>query len=146
MKHLRLLLAVFSAVFCLCINAQTGSAVGEGSFYLYNVGADGYIVGANNWGTRASITKVGGISVTLALIDGDNYTVSCAPTYKNLYLGGNGYIDRPVEESSWQFVAVPGQNNVYKMVCAEGTLFADEGATTTTVGADPTMPTHIGNW
>ncbi len=137
MKQLRLLLAVFSAVFCLCINAQTGSAVGEGSFFLYNVGADGYIVGANNWGTRASITKAGGISVTLALIDGSNYTVSCAPTYKNLYLGGNGYIDRPVEESSWQFVAVPGQTNVYKMVCAEGTLFADEGATTTTVGADP---------
>lgn len=130
-------MAVFSAVFCLCINAQTGSAVGEGSFFLYNVGADGYIVGANNWGTRASITKAGGISVTLALIDGSNYTVSCAPTYKNLYLGGNGYIDRPVEESSWQFVAVPGQTNVYKMVCAEGTLFADEGATTTTVGADP---------
>lgn len=137
MKQLRLLLAVFSAVFCLCVNAQTGSAVGEGSFFLYNVGADGYIVGANNWGTRASITKAGGISVTLALIDGGNYTVSCAPTYKNLYLGGNGYIDRPVEESSWQFVAVPGQTNVYKMVCAEGTFFADEGATTTTVGADP---------
>ena len=137
MKQLRLLLAVFSAVFCLCVHAQTGSAVGEGSFFLYNVGADGYIVGANNWGTRASITKAGGISVTLALIDGSNYTVSCAPTYKNLYLGGNGYIDRPVEESSWQFVAVPGQINVYKMVCAEGTFFADEGATTTTVGADP---------
>lgn len=137
MKQLRLLLTTLLAVFCLCINAQTGSAVGEGSFFLYNVGADGYIVGANNWGTRASITKAGGISVTLALIDDANYTVSCAPTYKNLYLGANGYIDRPVEESSWQFVAVEGQTNVYKMVCADGTFFADEGATTTSVGADP---------
>ncbi len=132
-------MVAFAAVFGLCVNAQTWTAseVGEGTFYLYNVGAEGYLVGANNWGTRASMAKTGGISITLANLGDGNYSVSCAPTYQNMYLGANGYIDRPVGESSWSFVPVSGQTNVYKMVCAGGTFFADEGATTTTVGADP---------
>jgi len=132
-------MAALAAVFGLCVNAQTWTAseVGEGTFYLYNVGAQGYLVGANSWGTQASIAKTGGISVTLAGLDGGNYSVSCAPTYQNMYLGANGYIDRPVGESSWQFVPVEGQTNVYRMTCSDGMFFANAGATSTGVGGDP---------
>lgn len=139
MRQLRLLMAAFAAVFGLCVNAQTWTAseVGEGTFYLYNVGAEGYLVGANSWGTQASIAKTGGISVTLASLGEGNYSVCCAPTYQNMYLGANGYIDRPVGESSWSFEAVAGQTNVYKMVCSGGTFSAVEGETTTAVGEDP---------
>ena len=147
MRQLRLLMAALAAVFGLCVNAQTWtpSEVGEGTFYLYNVGAKGYLVGGNDWGTRASIAQKGGISVNLEKLEDGNYTVSCSPTYNNLYLGANGYVDRPVGESSWQFIPVEGQTGVYQMVCSAGMLFANAGATSTSVGANPAWKELVTN-
>jgi len=146
MKHFRLLLTLLTlTIGWTNASAQTwtGSEVADGTFYLYNVGAKGYLIGANNWGTRASVADQGGIIVTLALKDGA-YSISTAPTYANLFLGGNGYVDRPESESAWTFTPIEGQTNVYKLSCSAGTLFVDTqseaytlGTTPTSVGTDP---------
>ncbi|MBR5697510.1 MAG: dockerin type I repeat-containing protein [Prevotella sp.] len=146
MKHFRLLLTLLALITGgVSVSAQTwtGNEVSEGTFYLYNVGAKGYLIGANNWGTRASVTENGGITVTLALKDGV-YTISTAPTYSGAYLGANGYVDRAESESAWSFTPVEGQINVYKISCSAGTLFVDVDAETytmetsvTSVGTDP---------
>ena len=55
----------FMALWLLCLMATglsaqtwTASAPAEGTFFLYNVGNAGFLYGANDWGTRASITMV----------------------------------------------------------------------------------------
>ena len=52
--------------------------------YLYNVGAKGFLIGANDWGTRASIDAAKGYKVNMTLnADGQTYT------FKNEAKGGN---------------------------------------------------------
>ncbi len=140
MKRKRLLFAAIALVAgALNINAQgwTASEVGAGSFYLYNVGAQGYVVGGNNWGTRATITTQGGILTTL--VGSENaYEIQTSPTFNGRHLGYNGFVDNGDANQIWTFEAVEGESNVYKLKTSSGTyLFADAGATTTTVGADP---------
>ena len=124
----------------------TPSEPAAGEFYLYNVGAKGFLVGANNWGTRASIDATGGIPVTLA--GNDTYTISTAPTYSGKYLGSNGYVDG--DSYAWTFETVAGQDKVYKLKAGDNYLFADAVADanllakTTTVGADP--GTNMAYW
>ena len=40
--------------------------------YLYNVGAGQWLTGANNYGTKASLTPYGGLNVTMLTDNGDN--------------------------------------------------------------------------
>lgn len=137
MRKLKLLIAAAALLVGTGTQAQTWtpSEVGAGSFYIYNVGAKGYIVAGNNWGTRASINAQGGILTTLAAADGA-YTISTASTYAGKFLGTDGYVDQ--NSYNWTFEAVEGEANVYKMKKADGNyLFADAGATTTSIGADP---------
>ena len=66
------------------IQAQTwtASAPSAGTFYLYNVGNNGFLVGGNNYTTRASLTRQGGIPVTLSDSGTDGaYYISTEPTY-----------------------------------------------------------------
>lgn len=140
MKRKRLLFAAIALIAgALNINAQgwTASEVGAGSFYLYNVGAQGYVVGGNNWGTRATITTQGGILTTL--VGSENaYEIQTSPTFNGKHLGYNGYVDNGDANQIWTFEAVAGEENVYKLKTSSGSyLFADQGATTTTVGDDP---------
>ena len=114
----------------------TPSPVGAGSFYLYNVGAKAYMVAGNNWGTRASMNPQGGLHVTLVASD-EAYEITTSPTFEGKHLGFNGYVDNGDANQNWTFEAVEGQTNVYKLSTGSAYLFADEGATTTTVGADP---------
>lgn len=96
----------------------TASAVGEGTFYLYNVGNDGFMRGANDWDTRASLTKQGGIPVTLAAGTGENvFSISTSPTYKDLFLGHDGYVDVGTNGNytEWKFIAVEGETNTYRL-------------------------------
>ena len=143
MKRKRLLFAAIALVAgALNINAQTPSEVGAGSFYLYNVGAKGYIVAGNNWGTRASINPQGGILTTFAA-SGDGYTISTTPTFSGKYLGVDGYVDQA--SVVWTFEAVEGEGNVYKMKRPNGDyLLADAGATTTSFSTDPS--TDYAKW
>lgn len=114
----------------------TASPVGEGSFYLYNVGAKAYMVAGNNWGTRASVNPQGGILTTFKAVDG-KYEIQTSPSFSGKHLGFNGYVDNGDANQNWTFEAVEGQTNVYKLSTGTAYLYADAGATTTSVGADP---------
>ena len=102
----------------------TASAVGEGTFYLYNVGNAGFLVGGNNYTTRASLTVQGGIPVTLQTSGTeDAYYISTEPTYTSLFLGSDGYIDKASSSSkytAWLFTVVEGQENTYMIKATNG--------------------------
>ncbi|MCR5473069.1 MAG: hypothetical protein K6F02_07940, partial [Prevotella sp.] len=111
--------------------------IADGKYYLYNVGAEGFIVGANDWGTRASIAKVGGVEIEAVMADG-KYELKTASLYPGKHIGFNGYVDNG-DASNWTIVPVEGQEGVFTL-STDGTnvLFWDGGeATTTTVGAMP---------
>ena len=135
-KKLLTMAAAIMMAGSLWAQGWTPSAVAEGDYYLYNVGAKGFVVGANNWGTRVSIADKGGIKVTLVETSGA-YEIKTSPTYNGKHLGFNGYVDNGDADQNWIFEAVEGETNVYKLSTGSAYLFADEGATTTTVGADP---------
>jgi len=138
MRKFRLLLTAIAAVFVGHASAQgwVPSEVGEGTFYLYNVGAKGFVVGANDWGTRASISQAGGLAFTFKAVDG-KYELGTDYVYGGKHLGFNGYVDNGEADQNWTFEAVAGETNVYKMSTGEKYLFADATANTTSVGADP---------
>ena len=111
------------------------ATLAEGKYYMYNVAAEGYLVGANNWGTRASIAKVGGIEIEAVSADG-KYELK-TPLY-NKHLGFDGYVDNG-NPANWTVTGVEGQEGVFTL-STDGTnvLFWDGGsATTTSVGAMP---------
>ena len=111
--------------------------IAEGKYYIFNPAANGYIVGANNWGTRASISQTGGIEFEAVLADG-KYELKSAPLYAGKHLGFNGYVDN-ADLSNWTIAPVEGQEGVFTLATTDGkVLFWDGGnATTTTVGAMP---------
>ena len=111
--------------------------IADGKYYIFNVAANGFIVGANDWGTRASISKTGGIEFEAVLSDG-KYELKSAPLYAGKHLGFNGYVDNG-DAANWTIVPVEGQEGVFTLT-TDGTnvLFWDGGEkTTTTVGAMP---------
>lgn len=120
----------------------TASSVGAGEFYLYNVGAEAYVVPGNNWGTRASVNPIGGTLLTFSA-SGNGYKISTAPLFNNCYIGDNGYMDNG-SACTWVFTAVTGETNVYKMSVNGNYLYVDAGATTTSVGNDP--GTNYSKW
>ena len=119
-----------------------GDVIAEGKYYLYNVAAQGFIVGANNWGTRASIAKTGGVEFEAVLADG-KYELKSAPLYIGKHLGFNGYVDN-ADLSNWTIAPAEGQEGVFTLSTNDGkVLFWDGGnATTTSVGA---MPETVAN-
>lgn len=118
--------------------APVKPVIAEGNYYLYNVAADGFVVGANNWGTRASISKIGGIEVEAVMTPEGKYELKTASLYAGKHLGFNGYVDNG-DESNWTITPVEGQEGVYTLT-STGTnvLFWDGGeATSTSVAAMP---------
>ena len=109
------------------LQAQTWtvSPVGNGTFYLYNVGNEGFLVGGNDQTTRASLTSQGGIPVTLLpTATVGEYYISTAPTYPGRFLGSDGYVDKLSSSSkytSWKFVAVDGLDNTYTIQATNDT-------------------------
>lgn len=121
MKHrFRFLALCLVCLLASGMSAQTwtASVPGEGTFYLYNVGNEGFMRGANDWSTRASITKEGGIPVTLvAGSNANEFYISTSPTYNDLYLGADGYVDKGSGDAdnytAWKFIAVENTENTY---------------------------------
>lgn len=151
MKHFyRITMLLLAYLFAASAWAQTwtASAPAAGTFYLYNVGNDGFLVGGNNYTTRASLTKKGGIPVTLSAGDTDGaWYISTEPTYSSLFLGSDGYVDKANTSSkytAWLFTAVEGQENTYTMKSTNSAAAylvghdTDAGKTSTTT----TMPTN----
>ena len=118
--------------------APVKPVIAEGNYYLYNVAAEGFIIGANNWGTRASISKIGGIEVEAVMTPDGKYELKTASLYAGKHLGFNGYVDNG-DESNWTIAPVEGQEGVYTLTTNDGkVLFWDGGeATSTSVAAMP---------
>ncbi len=132
------------------IQAQTwtASAVGEGTFYLYNVGNDGFLRGGNDWSTRASLTNQGGMPVTLSSDGEGGYYISTSPTYDNLFLGADGYVDKPSTDAdnytAWNITPVEGQENTYTLQAKKTSKYLFGHAsdlTKTTVSS--TLPSNL---
>ena len=149
MKKFNLLVAAFAAMASVGTYAQgvdwTPSVPStDRAFVLYNCGAQAFLVGGNNWGTRASVSTVGGLQWNLTT-DGSGYRFQ-SPTYaSNLQLGSNGYVDNGDAAYYWTLESTTFEGKqAYRLLTTDGNiLYADNAPTseyapaTTTVGADP---------
>ena len=133
----------------------TASPVGNGTFYLYNVGNQGFLVGGNDHDTRASLTSHGGMPVTLSTGSGEGpYLISTSPTYNGRYLGNdgtNGFVDFAIGNNdycNWSFIAVEGQENTYLLQSSRDSKYLVGHATDATkTSLTATLPTdNKGYW
>ena len=103
--------------------ASTPLAKGT-TLYLYNPGADGFFVGANEWGTRASFSNTVGHQVIIVASDDDanSYFITNAAedaeTFLPLYI--KGVNDVWVDESGNNtgddlFTFIEAGSNTYKI-------------------------------
>jgi hypothetical protein len=120
MKHLKLLLALVVSLFGMNVNAQDGSAVGEGQFFLYNVAEQAFLCGGNNWGTRDSVDPLGVMICTLSENVGyGGYLIKTGNNgTRDVFLGMDGYVDKNSDDGNytgWTFDPVEGQTNTYTM-------------------------------
>jgi hypothetical protein len=138
----------------------TPSSVREGTFYLYSVSEGKFLTAGTLYGTRASLTKQGGIPLTFTVVDVDNniYSISSAPTFTNRFMGigsdGNeAYFDITEGSSSsysnWKFIAVEGETNTYLIQAVKNNKYMVAHATkpdrTSVISTDiPT--TNKGYW
>ena len=108
-KHLlTLLAALLSTATCLAqwTSPEAPDALDfttDESVYLYNADADGFYMGANDWGTRASVEQTEGLAVTLISV-GDDYVVKSASG--NLFIADDGiWVDGGTAraDSLWSF-------------------------------------------
>lgn len=105
-----------------------GSEVGAGTYYLYNVGTGKWFVGANSWGTHASISANPELGLTLALSNGA-YTMDT-----KLSNGGNSHYlngvwcDGAAQEWTFSSAGIPGLN-AYYISNPEGRLSAETSST-----------------
>ena len=119
------------------------SEVGNGVFYLYNVGAQKYLCSGNAWGSQASVA-VGGVPMTLAG-EGEVYTISSVAIYKDGFLGLDGSKNPFMDcgATNWTFEAVA--ENVYKIKIDDKVLFwPGEGNAHINYGDDPN--TEASQW
>ena len=133
------------------IQAQTwtASAPAAGTFYLYNVGNDGFLRGGNDHDTKASLTNQGGIEVTLIANGTNTYYIKTAPLYKDnegndLYLGSDGFVDKLNTSSKyipWTFVAVDGKENTYT-INANGTYLVGHATDASKTSTSTTAPSN----
>lgn len=98
----------------------TASAPAEGTFFLYNVGADAFVYGSHDWGTRASLTARGGIPMTLVGAGSGRYYISTSAVYSSdMYFSSDGseiYMDQG-RTTTWRFVEVEGEADTYLLLC-----------------------------
>lgn len=167
MKQFRLLLTLFALMLGWTnVSAQTWQAyeVGEGVFYLYNVGTGQYFTKGNNYGTRASITTGSEIAALNAALKltlesyNENYKLRTdvnASGYgvENLD-GGNVYTDQSRNKNStWTFTKVADASNgpVYTIISAENHgggagSYMTASADNTIVGPTAEVTDDYGHW
>ena len=125
----------------------------NGTFYLFNVGKEAFVYGANDWGKRVSTNQYGGVPVTL-ISNGSQYLISTEPLYTGKYIGFNSgktffYLDKA--DVVWDFIPVDGLTNTYKMKATTTSgstvkyMVADASSTITTASSsEPTS--NMGYW
>lgn len=110
--------------------------IADGTYYMYNKEAEGYLVGANSWGTQASVAPVGGIAVELTKLEDGKYTISTASCYPDKFLGSNAYVDG--SSFGWTIAAVEGQEGVFTVAKDAEYLVTTEGTTALSFSAELT--------
>lgn len=82
----------------------TASAPANGTFYLYNVGANMFLTSGANWGSHAALSPHPSFPLTLTQNNG-TYTISTTAIYENRFLGDNGFMDNGTA-ANWTFTSV----------------------------------------
>lgn len=138
MRKLKLFITTFALLGgVISGNAQgwTASEVGAGEYYLYNVGAQGYLTNGARWGSHAAISNEGFLT-TLSKVSDGVYTIA-TPIYHGdtHWFSDNGYVDS--NETNWTFEPVSGQLNTYKLKTPGGKYaYAESGLYNVMVGDD----------
>lgn len=138
MRKLKLLMAtlamIVGGVNCAWAQGWTASEVAAGEYYLYNVGAQGYLANGARYGTHAVILNEGS-KVTLTKVSDGVYTIA-TPHYHGSthWFSDNGYVDS--NETNWVFESVPGLQNTYKLKTGDNYARAETGLYNVMIGAD----------
>ena len=100
-----------------------GEAVASGAqYYLYNLGAQKFLEGGNDWGVFSTFAEVG-IPITFTQVDGNLYTLNTGMGF----IDAEGYMDHG--EANLTLAPVQGAENVYTL--GTGTVyFGYDGSTT----------------
>lgn len=111
----------------------------NGTYYLYNVGAQKYLCSGWSWGSHAALNGAG---VPVTLEGSDNvYTLSTAVIFADKFLAGDAWMDGGA--FGWTFETV--SEGVYKLKNGDNVLLWNgDGSIGVTVGADP--ETEAAQW
>ena len=135
----RCLLTIFFLLMTsLGVKAQgwTASAVANGNYYLYNVGAQAFLSNGASWGTHAVVANEGFL-VNLSRVSDGVYTIGTNAKYSGKYFTDNGYVDTG-SATNWTFEPVNGQVNIYKLKTSLGKYaYAAAGMYNVEIGTDP---------
>ena len=151
MKKIKLLFAAFAAMVGLGAYAQTwtGNAVANGTFYLYNVGAQKFLNNGDplqEWGTNAYLQAGFGMDVVIAEVSEGVYTIETNIRNNDTdhYLGSGGWCDSGA--TNWTFKAVDGETNTYQIIYNGQYLMANEGLNDVEMVGDPGTRTTSTYW
>ena len=146
MKRIKLLLAATAAVFSLGAQAQswTGDVVGEGDFFLYNVGTGKFLSAgdrAAQWGTNACLTEQPTLDFGIGQnTDGTTYYLNSRHSNggANQYMGTNFWVDGALSGSTWTFTRTGDANNAYTLSNGGQFLVGNTAGTDVEMAADGT--------
>lgn len=131
MRKTKLLLAAVAAMFVGQVSAQswTGNEPAEGTFLLYNVGADKYINNGDpkqDWGTNSYLQANFGLDFKLEMVSENVYKLNSDVTNggDSHYLATTLWCDGAGDP--WTFEAVDGQENTYTIQNGSSYLIANE--------------------
>lgn len=118
----------------------TGNEVQNGTFFLYNVGADKFLNNgdpAQGWGTNAYLQAGFGMDVTLAQVSEGVYSIETRIKNNDTqhYLNSNTWCDGGV--TNWEFRAVAGETNTYQIISNGQYLMATEALNDVEMQGDP---------
>ena len=127
----------------------TGNEVQNGTFYLYNVGAQKFLNNgdpAQNWGTNAYLQAGFGLDVKLAEIGDGAYTIDTNVSNggDSHYLASSTWCDGGA--TNWTFRAVEGETNVYQIIFDGQYLMATEALNDVEMLGDPGSRTTSTYW
>ena len=118
-----------------------GEALPEegGQFYLFNKGGNGFLVGANAWGTHMSVGDRGLLCTLIP--DGDVYRIQTFPA-ENRYIGEDGYIDNQRTMATFTVADTDTEDDeyVYTFTTNGGLMSMGSGTDLAFAGADASVP------
>ena len=131
--------ACATLVMCGAANAQTwtGNAPAEGTFFLYNVGAEKFINNGDpnqDWGTNAYLQAGFGLDIKLEA-NGEAYNLNTNVSNggSSYYLATSTWCDGAA--TPWTFTAVEGQDNTYTISNGTSYLVANDALNDVIYGA-----------